>query len=782
MKTLKYFLLIFLFLTPLILSGQSLDVTNNFSNNNSTVIAPLNYSQQTPIKITDPITDEYGETGNNAFLGGGVGYYLAVPDAGGLYNLTSSGTIEAWIMPTATTSSAPAILAKGDVTNVNFFLYWQASSSLLGFRIGNTPLTNTGGTTVPLNQWSHVAVTWTGTAGNYTVTFYVNGAISGAPATSAGTFNAATLGDSLTIGSSRSGFTGVAFYGYIDEAKIWNVARTQTQIAQSRFVGIGDYTGANTGNAITSGANYTGLLSSWTFNNNYRDDIGGKLGYARNSAGLYWYPYTAGFPIPYNFAIYRPAALATNYVTVPSNAAFDLNTGGTIEYWFNTSTASTTQWTVNKGTSASNMWGTGIASTGYMVIRFGSNPVVNTGGISIPANKWVHLAFTWTGTSGNYTTKYYVNGQQSGANTPNTGTLTSNTDPICIGLLQPFSGFGLLGYVDEVRIWNTERTQQQIKDNMFASCRSILPNVNLVGAWNFDGNLRNFAVTAGTDGSFSTGTNNCRISAYSNEATITVPAPNVVYEAHPTVLNSTGYPTGYTQKNTNTPIPDNSTLTDVMAIATTGTLNDIQVFVSIQHMNASDLTVKLKAPNNTEVILSTAQGGTSKNGYLTIFDDTTGNLVTSTTYLSPWTQYVKPQNTMGTFGSTTLNGNWTLTVTDGVAGNTGTLLGWGLRFNNSVVVGTQNISELPYKFNLSQNYPNPFNPETNIKFSVPKQSKVILKIYDVLGQEVITLVNEYLAPGTYEKIFNASSFASGVYFYKLEAGEFNAVKKMVLIK
>jgi hypothetical protein len=137
---------------------------------------------------------------------------------------------------------------------------------------------------------------------------------------------------------------------------------------------------------------------------------------------------------------------------------------------------------------------------------------------------------------------------------------------------------------------------------------------------------------------------------------------------------------------------------------------------------------------------------------------------------------------MGTFGSTTLNGNWTLTVTDGVAGNTGTLLGWGLRFNNSVVVGTQNISELPYKFNLSQNYPNPFNPETNIKFSVPKQSKVILKIYDVLGQEVITLVNEYLAPGTYEKIFNASSFASGVYFYKLEAGEFNAVKKMVLIK
>lgn len=782
MKKLKLFSLIFLFLTPLLLSGQILDGTNNPANNNSDFIAPLNNPQQIPVKLSDPVTDEYGETGNNTFLGTSstAGSYLAVPDVASLYVLPDHGSIEAWIMPTSTSSAAPGIVAKGDTDPTTFLFGWVASSTLLYFRIGGIPVTNTGGILVPLNQWSHVAVTWMGTPGNYTVTFFVNGAISGPPVINTGTMASDT--DTLTIGKTKP-FVGNVFNGYIDEVKIWNVARTQVQIAQSRFVGIGDWTGTNTGNAITSGANYTGLISSWTFNNNTRDDISGQNGYLRSGAGLYWYPYTAGYPIPYNFALYRPAALTTNYVTVPSHADFNLNTSGTIEYWFNTSTASTTQWTVSKGANASNMWGVGIASTGYMVLRLGSNPVINTGGIPIPANQWVHLAFTWTGTSGNYTTKYYVNGQQSGANTPNTGTLTGNSDPVCIGILQPFSSFGLLGYVDEVRIWNTERTGQQIKDYMFASCRSMLPNVNLVGAWNFDGNLRNFAATAGTNGSLATGTNNCRLSAYKNEATLTIPAPNAQYEAYPTVLNSSGYPGGFAQRNINTVIPDNSSLTDVLAITTSGTLTDIQVFLAIQHQNTGDLTVKLKAPNNTEVTLSATQGGVSDNGFLTIMDDTTGNAINGTSYLSPWTQYVKPQNAMGTFGSTPINGNWTLTVTDGVAGNTGRLLAWGLRFNNSTIVGEHKISDIvPDKFNLYQNYPNPFNPVTNIRFEIPSKVNVKLVVYDVLGKEVKTLVNSKLNAGVYETGFDAGSLSSGVYFYRLDAGEFSAVKKMMVLK
>ncbi len=91
-------------------------------------------------------------------------------------------------------------------------------------------------------------------------------------------------------------------------------------------------------------------------------------------------------------------------------------------------------------------------------------------------------------------------------------------------------------------------------------------------------------------------------------------------------------------------------------------------------------------------------------------------------------------------------------------------------------------AEIPAVYSLAQNYPNPFNPSTSIKFNVPKLSNVKLVIYDVVGREITTLVNEMKKPGSYEAVFNAENFASGVYFYRLEAGDFTDVKKMVLIK
>lgn len=97
-----------------------------------------------------------------------------------------------------------------------------------------------------------------------------------------------------------------------------------------------------------------------------------------------------------------------------------------------------------------------------------------------------------------------------------------------------------------------------------------------------------------------------------------------------------------------------------------------------------------------------------------------------------------------------------------------------------VDVPNENIS--PASFNLSQNYPNPFNPATKITYSIPNESQVNLKIYDVMGREVAVLVNGRQQAGTYEVNFNAASLASGTYFYKLTAGDFVSVKKMILLK
>lgn len=93
-----------------------------------------------------------------------------------------------------------------------------------------------------------------------------------------------------------------------------------------------------------------------------------------------------------------------------------------------------------------------------------------------------------------------------------------------------------------------------------------------------------------------------------------------------------------------------------------------------------------------------------------------------------------------------------------------------------------NGNEILGHFILYPNYPNPFNPATTISYHIPKRSKVVLKIYNILGQEVATLVNENQMAGSYQIHFDASQFSSGIYFYKIAAGSFSSARKMVVMK
>jgi hypothetical protein len=97
-------------------------------------------------------------------------------------------------------------------------------------------------------------------------------------------------------------------------------------------------------------------------------------------------------------------------------------------------------------------------------------------------------------------------------------------------------------------------------------------------------------------------------------------------------------------------------------------------------------------------------------------------------------------------------------------------------------LGINNTNEIPHSYSLLQNYPNPFNPVTNIKYSIPKDGKVSLKIYDVRGNEVAVMIDGFLKAGVYNAEFEGTNFASGVYFYKLVASNFSDTKKMILIK
>lgn len=100
----------------------------------------------------------------------------------------------------------------------------------------------------------------------------------------------------------------------------------------------------------------------------------------------------------------------------------------------------------------------------------------------------------------------------------------------------------------------------------------------------------------------------------------------------------------------------------------------------------------------------------------------------------------------------------------------------------TISTGVQQVSNVPGEYRLDQNYPNPFNPSTKISFSLPHSANVSLKVFDMLGREIATLVNGYTNAGSHEVTFNASNLSSGIYFYKLVSGNFTEIKKMMLVK
>lgn len=106
----------------------------------------------------------------------------------------------------------------------------------------------------------------------------------------------------------------------------------------------------------------------------------------------------------------------------------------------------------------------------------------------------------------------------------------------------------------------------------------------------------------------------------------------------------------------------------------------------------------------------------------------------------------------------------------------------GICAGATVTGDIEEVETIPTEFALYQNYPNPFNPGTLIKYQVPEKSFVLIRVYDLLGAELATLVNEEKSAGSYEITFNAQDLSSGVYFYQIKANNFVSTKKLVLLK
>ena len=164
-------------------------------------------------------------------------------------------------------------------------------------------------------------------------------------------------------------------------------------------------------------------------------------------------------------------------------------------------------------------------------------------------------------------------------------------------------------------------------------------------------------------------------------------------------------------------------------------------------------------------------------------------------FIAPWGEDVSIINKrgLGVYFSTDTGATWKYAGLDSITVNQ--LVSYGdstyAATNNGLyiltrtavpVTSVQHAANVPMSYALFQNYPNPFNPSTTIRFQLATKSRVTLKVYDILGREVETLVDGALDTGLHQVSFEASRFASGVYFYRIQAGSFAATKKLILLK
>ena len=243
----------------------------------------------------------------------------------------------------------------------------------------------------------------------------------------------------------------------------------------------------------------------------------------------------------------------------------------------------------------------------------------------------------------------------------------------------------------------------------------------------------------------------------------------------------------------NKAIPDHNAfgVKDTITIADDINIGDLKIIFHASHSRFSDLSARITSPiSNAGYLFKNPGLGTSFencNDPNVIFEEDAYLSMKNFEVIDTGAingEYIPDTLNLSNFNNHNAKGNWILFIVDNRAGATGNLVNWGLEIIPSEASDIRSDLGLPAEYYLSQNYPNPFNPSTRIKYSIPNGANVDLKIYDILGRETAVLINGYRQAGNYEVEFSTvgKGISSGIYFYRLTAGNYSTVKKLIILK
>jgi subtilisin-like proprotein convertase family protein len=569
-------------------------------------------------------------------------------------NITGSFTIECWVNPVnVITPNLQMILQKGSGASGYSLLL---NSGRVTIRTNSTPRL-VGKTSIPSNQWTHIAGTYNSATNVFAI--YIDGSLD-TSVTIAGAIPAAST-DSLFIGKGANN----PYTGLMDEVRLWNRALSSTRINTNKRTTLGSSGGIYNGIVLSltfqdkesTGGDF--VLTDWSGNNNNGINRGVSAVNLNNRPSTTIAPnesieldgtndYLAG---PDNSDISPTSALTLETYIFPRDGI-----GGGIIHKGPAGGGANTNYRLQTGTN----------NTISAIVNGDSGFISNS---SLPLNQWSHVAFTYNGSSGAY--KFYVNGRLTISGSNPVGNITNGSDSLYIGgttVLPCFNGF-----IDEVRISNYVKSQLQINNYLYQSIDSEnAPNpsgVNVV--YNLDGySLDNAG--AGPRLYFRNNASFSNPGTTDNQPVSPLDRSNVLNFQDGFYLKSSGKligPTGITY--------------DTLDLFYDKTIQDINLFVALNHSDESNLEISLIAPNGDEVkVFDNNTLVANSDNIITIFDDQSDSSLVNSRYVS-FGPSIKPLNNMNSmFAGDNFLGKWILKVNDQSGVDTGRLYAWGLQVNN----------------------------------------------------------------------------------------------------
>ncbi|MBV6478409.1 MAG: hypothetical protein HGGPFJEG_01164 [Ignavibacteria bacterium] len=571
-------------------------------------------------------------------------------------NITGSFTLEAWVNP-STISGNKIVLQKRESANpVGYTLY--ISNGKVCIRT-NSVTRLVGNTTLPVNNWSHIAGRYNASTELFTI--FVNGVFDDT-ATITGAAPASNT-DSLFIGK---GFND-PFEGQMDEIRIWNIALSAGDISQHWRLSLG-----------TSSGIYDNLVMSLTFQDNdangtaftLTDQTGnGNSGVNRGvtAVDLSNRPYQT---ININDCIELDGN--NDYLAAPDATTFSPSDMLTLEAWIYPESIDKENLIIHKGTDDGSTADYALKLYQGRLQAIVNNIIVLQSDDDIPLNRWSHIAFTYDGPNGILT--FYINGKTADADINDKGFIVDGTDSLYIGgtLLQ--SDFD--GYIDEVRITQRVKSVNEINQFLFKSIDESNDLSGTEAVYNFDGYTVSNVGTANR--MFFRNNSEFSSSGSLNDKPVT-PLDRA---------DNDSFHDGYYMKTSDRRIPDVGTsgmmLDDTLNVLLNETINDINVFVAVNHEFEQQLSISLVSPGGITVsLLSSNNLVLNADNIVTIFDDNADSSIVNGRYVS-FAPKIRPVSALNAsyVGSNSF-GKWRLVINDMVAIDTGRLYGWGIQFNNS---------------------------------------------------------------------------------------------------